>query len=210
MKTLSKNMIIGGLLLGGFTIFGTSLLTGVNGLTKERIIENEKAALLQSLNQVLDASRYNNALNTDVIAIKATELNRDEDTIVYRARKDDQNVAAILTVTAPDGYSGKIKMLVAINIDGTLSGVRVIKHKETPGLGDKIDVSRDPWITQFAGLSLDKPRAKKWKVKKDGGQFDSFSGATITPRAVVKAVARSLQYFTESKESLFKQAVSQP
>ena len=204
MKSLSKNMIIGALLLGGFALFGSGLLALINSTTATLIADNERDALLNSLNQVIDHTQYDNALDKDIIKVQATTLNRGEDTIIYRARKNKQAVAAILTVTAPDGYNGKIKMLVAININGSLSGVRVVKHKETPGLGDKIDITRDNWINSFTGKSLGQPTLANWKVKKDGGEFDSFSGATITPRAVVKAVAKSLQYFRDNKDLLFK------
>ncbi len=204
MQGLSKNMLIGALLLGCFAIFGSGLLAFINSMTEKRIAENERQALLNSLNQVIDASQYDNALEEDSISVNANTLNRDEASIVYRARKNNKAVAAIMTVTAPDGYNGKIKMLVAVNTNGKVAGVRVVAHKETPGLGDKIDVSRDNWINSFSGKSLQQPNINLWTVKKDGGEFDSFSGATITPRAVVKAVKNSLQYFENNQDLLFQ------
>ncbi|MBD3634211.1 MAG: electron transport complex subunit RsxG, partial [Methylophaga sp.] len=126
-----------------------------------------------------------------------------EPTAGDRARQNGELVAVVLTVIAPDGYSCTIRMLVGIYHSGKLAGVRVIDHKETPGLGDKIDVKKDDWILQFEGLSLGKPPASKWKVKKDGGEFDQFTGATITPRAVVAAVKKSLEYFRKHRDELF-------
>jgi len=122
---------------------------------------------------------------------------------VFRARKNNEPVAAVLTSVAPDGYSGSIKILIAVYADGSLSGVRVISHKETPGLGDKIDAQRDDWILQFAGLSLSSPDKSRWKVKKDGGDFDQFTGATITARAVVNAIKRTLEFFEANQDKLF-------
>jgi electron transport complex protein RnfG len=111
---------------------------------------------------------------------------------VYRARKQNQPVATIFQVTAPDGYSGNIRLLVGVNSDQSLAGVRVLAHKETPGLGDKIEIEKADWIKQFTGKSLINPSESQWAVKKDGGEFDQFSGATITPRAVVNQTKRVL------------------
>ena len=112
--------------------------------------------------------------------------------------------AAVLTAVAPEGYGGGIRLLVAINYDGTLAGVRVLSHHETPGLGDKIEAERSDWILQFEGLSLENPAPRNWRVKKDGGRFDQFTGATITPRAVVAAVYDALVYFEAHREALFE------
>jgi electron transport complex protein RnfG len=114
-----------------------------------------------------------------------------------------QPVAAIFTSVAPDGYSGNIKLLVGILHNGVLAGVRVISHKETPGLGDAIEADRSNWILSFNEKSLQNPPLKQWGVKKDGGFFDSFTGATITPRAVVNAVKNTLLYFQENREMIF-------
>jgi electron transport complex protein RnfG len=103
----------------------------------------------------------------------------------------------------PDGYSGPIKLLVAVNYDGTLGGVRVISHKETPGLGDKIEESRSDWVLGFNGKSLTDPLLEKWKVKRDGGIFDQFTGATITPRSIVSAVKHTLLYERDHRDALY-------
>jgi electron transport complex protein RnfG len=172
--------------------------------TREQIKENEREALLSGINALIPHEQYDNAILQDTIVLDATEaLGTEEPTTVYRARKQGENVAVVLTAVAPNGYSGTIKMLVGIYADGTLAGVRVINHKETPGLGDKIDEKKADWIFQFEGLSLTNPASEKWKVKKDGGEFDQFTGATITPRAVVSAVKRSLEYFRSHSDELF-------
>jgi electron transport complex protein RnfG len=118
--------------------------------------------------------------------------------------------AVVFEVVAPDGYSGKIKLLVAIRANGEVIGVRVVSHKETPGLGDYIEIAKSPWIKLFEGTTLDKDGDSKWRVKKDGGQFDYVTGATITPRAVVKAVYRSLLYFNENRTELLTGKIAQP
>src|SRR5690606_4959952 len=111
---------------------------------------------------------------------------------VYRAFRGGEPVAALFNSVAPDGYSGEIRLLVGVRVDGSLSGVRVLSHKETPGLGDPIEVRHSDWITRFSGLSLENPPFERWKVRRDGGDFDQFTGATITPRAVVKATRNTL------------------
>jgi electron transport complex protein RnfG len=111
-------------------------------------------------------------------------------------------VAVILPVTAPDGYSGTIELIVGVNRDGTVAGVRALQHRETPGLGDKVDVKKSDWVLDFNGHSLGQPPEEQWTVKKDGGVFDTFTGATITPRAVTAAVKRGLLYFDAHRESL--------
>jgi electron transport complex protein RnfG len=112
-------------------------------------------------------------------------------------------VALVIAAVAPDGYSGSIRLLVGINRDGSLAGVRTLAHRETPGLGDRIEAQRDDWILGFAGKSLDRPALQAWRVKRDGGVFDQFTGATITPRAVVRAVKNSLIYYRDNREALF-------
>ncbi|MBE9559884.1 MAG: electron transport complex subunit RsxG, partial [Proteobacteria bacterium] len=130
-------------------------------------------------------------------------LSTKEETLAYRARKNSQNVAVVFTSVAPNGYNGSIRLLVGINADGSLSGVRVVKHRETPGLGDVVEISRSDWILGFDNKSLSDPDTRGWKVKRDGGVFDQFTGATITPRAVVKAVHNALLYFDKNQGMLF-------
>ncbi len=204
MKDLQKHIIRVGLLLGLFAIVATTLVALTEENTREQIRENQRQALLDGINALIPHDEYDNAILQDTLTLPATEaLGTEEPTSVYRARQNGEPVAAVLTVIAPDGYSGTIRMLVGIYHSGKLAGVRVIDHKETPGLGDKIDVKKDDWILQFEGLSLGNPPASKWKVKKDGGEFDQFTGATITPRAVVAAVRQSLEYFRKHRDELF-------
>jgi len=204
MKDLQKHIIRVGVLLGLFAIVATTLVALTEENTREQIKENQRQALLDGINALIPHDEYDNAILQDTLVLPATEaLGTEEPTSVYRARQNGEPVAAVLTVIAPDGYSGTIRMLVGIYHSGKLAGVRVIDHKETPGLGDKIDVKKDDWILQFEGLSLGNPPASKWKVKKDGGEFDQFTGATITPRAVVAAVRQSLEYFRKHRDELF-------
>ena len=155
--------------------------------------------------QILPESLHDNDLLQDAIKIPAGgELHNREQTLAYRARLNGQPSAIILETVAPDGYSGDIKLLVAIAADGSISGVRVLAHKETPGLGDYIDIGHSDWIKKnFDGQSLAKTPDDAWKVKKDGGSFDYMTGATITPRAVVKAVHGVLKYFADHRDELF-------
>ncbi|EMR12779.1 electron transport complex protein RnfG [Methylophaga lonarensis MPL] len=193
-----------GLLLAIFAITATVLVALTETQTRERIVENQRQATLRAIAAVVPEQSFDNDILTDTLTLPATAaLGTTEATTVYRARLDETPVAAVLNVVAPNGYSGSIHMLVGIYYDGTVSGVRVIAHKETPGLGDKIDERRDDWILQFSGLSLENPPAVRWKVKRDGGSFDQFTGATITPRAVVGAVQQALIYFQEHRDRLF-------
>ncbi len=192
-------------LLGLFAFTGASSLVWVHASTKDRIAENERKLLLARLNEIVMVGTYNNDLATDTYAVNAPEfLGSDETLQIYRARQQNQPVALILTTVAPDGYNGAIRLLVGITTDGEIAGVRVVRHRETPGLGDKIETSRSTWILGFNGRSLD--NTSNWAVKPDGGEFDSLTGATITPRAVVNAVHKSLLYFKSNNKILFTTA----
>jgi len=200
----AKNTLLAGLALALFGLVTSALVAVTHESTKERIAENEKQALLKGLYEIVPPDRLDNDIYNDFITVQAAGLGyRGQLATIYRARRGEVPVAAILNVVAPDGYSGAIKMLVGVNFDGTLAGVRVIDHKETPGLGDAVDERKSNWITHFDGLSLRNPMPEQWKVKKDGGQFDQFTGATITPRAVVKAVRKSLEYYETYLHQIF-------
>ncbi len=189
----------------GFTVVGTVLLATTYFTTRLPIVESERQAKLKLFEQVLPASLHDNDLLTDGVKVApGGDLGNREETLAYRARIAGQPSAVILEATAPDGYSGDIKLLIAVRADGELAGVRVLAHKETPGLGDYIDIAHGDWIRKnFDGQSLAKTSDDRWKVKKDGGSFDYMAGATITPRAVVKAVHKALTYFTAHREELF-------
>lgn len=172
--------------------------------TADRIAINERNYRLRALNEIVAADRYDNALFDDTTTVADPELlGTDEPVTVYRARMTGNPVAVILGVVAPQGYSGAINLLVGINADGTVAGVRVAEHRETPGLGDFIETGRSDWILGFDDRSLGDPPLQQWLVRRDGGAFDQFTGATITPRAVVKAVRNALLYFEANREQLF-------
>ena len=200
-----RNMIISALVLAVFAMVGTFFVSFTFDETIEQINENKRIALLKAFHVLIAPSAHDNDIFTDIIQVKNKALlGKDKPTNIYRARKLNQPVAVIINSVAPDGYSGNIELLVAINYNGSLAGVRVVGHKETPGLGDAIDENRSDWITKFKGYSLTRPDKKGWAVKRDGGEFDQFTGATITPRAIVKAVYNTLRYYKEHRESLYE------
>ncbi len=206
-----RPVFISAIFLLVFAVIGTGLVAFTFDSTAERIAENQRRALLKNLNELLPSSRYDNDIFSDILMVHNSELlGTNEPVPVYRARKNGWPIAAVLAPVAPDGYNGNIRLLVAINLDGTLAGVRVIKHRETPGLGDGIEASRSDWILGFNGKSLSNPSKEGWGVKRDGGRFDQFTGATITPRAVVKAVHKALLYFKRNKQHLFERAPKIP
>ncbi len=197
-------MGIAALILSGFAIAGTTLVALTFTGTRDIIAENERLALLSNLNALVPPERYNNELEADFIRVIDPELlGTAEPVTVYRAYRGGRPVAVLGAPVAPDGYSGPIKLLVGVYADGTLAGVRVLSHRETPGLGDAIDIIRSDWIRVFDGKSLGNPVLEDWAVKKDGGAFDQFTGATVTPRAVVKATREFLEYFQQNRNRLF-------
>lgn len=202
LRLQADPLLLAAAVLGGFSVAGIGLVGLTQWLTAGQIAAAERQILLDSLGQLVPAGSYDNDLLGDTVTVDAPELG-PEPVLVYRARSGGQPVTAIFTTVAPDGYNGAIRLLVAVRVDGRLTGVRVVSHKETPGLGDGVEVQRSDWILQFDGKSLGDPPPERWKVRRDGGAFDQFTGATITPRAVVRAVRRTLEYFGEHRESLF-------
>lgn len=199
-----RQMLISAGILAGFAVAGSLLLSLTEAGTKDQIIANERDYLISSLNQVLPPAQHDNDLLHDTRLLTAPDaFGTEQPVTVYRGRQQGKPVAALFTVVAPDGYSGAIKLLVGVRWDGSLAGVRAVSHRETPGLGDAVEVSRSDWIKGFAGLSIGNPPEPQWRVKKDGGAFDQFTGATITPRAVVKAVKKALIYFADHREAFF-------
>ncbi len=202
--TYKKNILITASLLMLFAVSGAALVGLTFNQTADDIKHNEELTLLKKLNNIIPANAYDNDLLLDTITIQAeTLLGTKEDTLAYRARKDGKNIAVVLSSIAPGGYNGPINLLVGIYADGKLAGVRVIKHRETPGLGDAVELSHSDWILDFTGKALKQPDDRHWKVKRDGGIFDQFTGATITPRAVVKAVHDALIYYDKKSSILF-------
>lgn len=196
------------LLLALFAALSAAILAFVHHKTKDRTAFNERAYLLRSLNSVLAPDEYDNDLSSDIIQVSDLEhLGSDEPLTVYRARRDGLPVAAIISSTAV-GYSGPIQLIVGVYYDGTLSGVRVVSHRETPGLGDKIEADRSDWILDFTGRSLEASTGEDWEIRQDGGVFDQFTGASITPRSVVKSVHNTLLYFAANRSDIFERRQS--
>jgi len=191
------------LILSAFAAGAALLLTVVYQVATPVLQQHQQESLLAQLNSLVPSDRYNNALTTDVLIVNEPSLDAKKPVTVFRARHNNQPVAALLLVTAPNGYSGEIKLLVGVWADSSLAGVRVIAHKETPGLGDYIEDKRSPWVHQFDGKSLKDPAPERWKVKKDGGIFTYNTGATITPRAIVGAVSRTLTWVNQQGDALY-------
>ena len=199
-----RQILLSGVFLWLFAVVGTTLVALTEYGTSEAILENERQVLLRNLYALLPRDKLDNDIATDTLELPAsTLLGTDGDSTVYRARLAGEPVAAIFNSIAPDGYNGKIHLLVGIYIDGSLAGVRVVKHAETPGLGDAVEIRKSPWINDFAGKSLTNPSQERWAVKRDGGDFDQFTGATITPRAVVAAVRNTLLYYQQNADMIF-------
>lgn len=192
------------LALGSVLALLTAVLVWLAGVTRERIAMNQQSGVTAGLSALLAPNSYDNEPLLDRIEVTAPDLlGTARPVAVYRARKNGRPVAAVLRPIAPDGYRGPIELLVAIAYDGTLIGVQVLHHNETPGLGDQFETREADWLQAFGGLSLSNPPQQRWTVRKDGGDFDAFTGATITPRAIVKAVRRSLEFYRLHKEALF-------
>lgn len=204
MKRIARSTLQTAINLVFFSILGTAILASTFLLTHDEIVKSEEAEKLKLITQIVPPALFDNDIIQDTISIPADKLLGLEDrTTVYRARLKGQPSAVVIEAVAPDGYSGKISLILAVRANGELAGVRVVAHKETPGLGDYIELPKSPWIKGFDAKSQEVYKEADWKVKKDGGQFDYMAGATITPRAVVKAVHKALQYFDANREQLF-------
>ncbi len=195
---ISKNTKI----LALFAIACTLAVSVVSELTKDRIKAQHQQQLLKTLHSIIEPSRYDNDIANDCIMMSAPELGSNKVKTAYIARKAGEIVAVAITSTAPQGYNGNIDFIMAINTDGSVSGVRVLKHQETPGLGDKIEIRKSDWITKFTGKRILSEDDRRWAVSKDNGMFDQFTGATITPRAVVQGVKSTLNYFNQHRGSI--------
>jgi Na+-translocating ferredoxin:NAD+ oxidoreductase subunit G len=188
----------------------TALLALVAGLTRERIADNEQAWIKQRLDALVAPDSHDNDLLADSIAVAAPDLLGSAQPVrIYRARRGGAPVAAVIRPMAPDGYRGPIELLVAIGRDGRLIGVQVIRHEETPGLGDAFESRDVHWLDRFRGRSLNDPPTQRWTVRRDGGDFDAFTGATITPRAIVKAVRNALEYYQRNSQRIFDQPAAE-
>lgn len=198
--SISRNAM----LLGFFAVLCTGTIALINLITKPLILEQEQIALQNNINELISVDRYDNQIiGSCFFVIDKNLLGNETPKQIYIATKGGNPVAALIQTSTLKGYSGEIKLIVGIDIDAKVTGVRVNSHTETPGLGDKIQTNKSDWILSFDGQTYQASQAKIWDVKKDGGNFDAFTGATITPRAVIHSVKDSLIYFQKNKDKLF-------
>ncbi len=204
-ETMGQSIVRSIIGLSIFAIITAGLIAITQVATKDKIAEQVKIARSKALLEIVPLSDHNNDMLSDSFWLEATQaLGLGEKSEAFIAKQDGVPTALILPVVAPEGYSGPIRLIVGINTTGIIRGVRVIKHKETPGLGDKIDLKKSDWIRGFEGKSLENTTSENWKVKKDGGEFDQLTGATITPRAIVQAVYQALHYYRDHQTKLLK------
>ena len=182
----------------------TTLVAATYQLTRDRIVANEKAMLEQSLQPALAGTAYEGNVSESRLVIQPPhDLPGNDAALIYRVYAQDKPVAALFAVTARDGFSGLIRILVGVTFDGTITGARILQHRETPGLGDKIESAKSDWIFQFDGRSMGNPEATGWAIRNDGGEFDQLTGASVTPRAVVGAIRDTLLYFDAHRDEIF-------
>lgn len=180
-------------------------LVVIANVTRERIARNQEAWIKEHLDALVSPQDYDNDPLTDTTEVSAPDLLGTASPVTaYRMRKAGAPVAVAIRSIAPDGYRGPLELLVAIAPGGQLLGVQVIRHDETPGLGDAFENRDAGWLDRFRGLSLSNPPQQRWSVRRDGGDFDAFTGATITPRAIVKAVRRTLEYYRGNEDRLYQ------
>jgi electron transport complex protein RnfG len=197
-------ILLAAVVLSAFSVTGVALVAVTHHLMDGRIAENQRVAMLSKLESIIPDGQFDNEPLEDLIQVSARDLLGAENTRVYRVRKAGEPTAVILDPVVPDGYAGPIQLLVSVLRDGSVGGVRVLYHHETPGLGDKIEERKSDWVLSFDGKSLSNPTPEGWAVKRDGGEFDQFTGATITPRAIVQAVKNTLIYVQQQGETLFE------
>jgi electron transport complex protein RnfG len=202
-ETMTQSIIRAVIGLSIFAVITAGLIAITQVSTKDIILEQIKIARSKALLEIVPLSEHNNEMLADSFWLEATHLlGLGEKSEAFIAKQDGVPTTLILPVVAPEGYSGPIRLIVGIDNTGTIKGVRVIKHKETPGLGDKIDLKKSDWILGFVGKSLLNTSTDQWKVKKDGGEFDQLTGATITPRSIVKAVHQALIFYRDNQAAL--------
>lgn len=205
MRVLGRSITRNGLILAAFAVATAVLIAGTYLQTRERIAAEQRAAEERALLEIVPRDAHENSLLDDTLPapVGDDKLKLTEPRPIYRARRDGRVETVLIPARAPDGYSGAINLVVGVERDGTVAGVRVLEHRETPGLGDKVDRRKSDWIEDFVGRSLENPAPAQWKVRKDKGVFDQFTGATITPRAVVAATRRALEYVQANEAALF-------
>lgn len=203
--SMGQSIVRGVIGLGLFAVITAGLIALTQINTADRIENEIKKARSKALFEIVPLANHNNDMLADAFWIDAKALGLKEYAEAFIAKTDGHAHTLILPAIAPDGYTGPINLIIGINQYGIIEGVRVTSHKETPGLGDKIDIKKDGWITGFNGKSLENTEPKAWKVRKDGGEFDQLTGATITPRAVVNAVHKALVFYKENQVALYQQ-----
>ena len=207
----SGSVLTTAIILGALAAICSALVALTYDVTEERIVENRQRFLEESLAPMLEGIEYEGKLSDSTLTIPApNDLPGNDDVLVYRVYADGQPVAAIFSVSARDGYAGIIRLLVGVSAAGTVNRVRVLEHRETPGLGDRIESTKSDWMEHFNGRSIGDPALDSWNIRRDGGDFDQLSGASITSRAVVKAVRETLVYFAAESERVFAAASDNP
>ncbi len=197
-------IIKSGITLAVIAAICTALVALTYQVTHGRITANEQAWLEQSLQPALSGLFFDSGVSESRVTIPAPhELPGSEDAVIYRVYSGDSPVAALFVISARDGYAGAIRLLVGIDINGAITGVHVLAHRETPGLGDRIESTKSGWVKQFDCRSLGDPIASGWKIKRDGGEFDQLTGASVTPRAIIKAIKETLVYFEANRVAVF-------
>lgn len=196
--------------LAGIAAICTALVALTYHTTAERIAANEKAWLERSLQPALSGLFFDSGVTDSSITLQPPhDLPGREAAIIYRVYAEREPVAALFVVTARDGYSGPIRLLIGVETSGKISGIHVLEHRETPGLGDRIESSKSDWAQQFNGRSLLDPQPSGWLIKNDGGEFDQLTGASVTPRAIVKAIKQTLLYFDQHRDTVFAESPPQ-
>ncbi len=204
---MSGSALKTGLTLGAVTGTCILLVMAVALSTREPVEKSQRRAALAQINEILSKDLYDNDPLTDVITVTAPVSLGGSDQTIHRAYLNGEPSALVMQAQTLDGYAGRIDLLVSVKASGEVLGVRVTYHRETPGLGDAIELRISDWVRSFTGKSLNNPEPPGWRVQRDGGQFDQFTAATITPRAVVDAVREALLYFEQNKQRLFSQTV---
>ena len=200
----AQSVIRSGTTLALIAAICTALVAATYELTTERIAANEKAWLEESLQPALAGVIYDTEVSESRLVISSPhELPGSDEALIYRVYFDEQPVAALFAVTARNGFSGPIRILLGVDFDGVVTGLRILQHRETPGLGDKIVSARSDWVYQFDGRSIGDPDVSGWAIRGDGGEFDQLTGASITPRAVVKAMRDTLIYYEAHRDEIF-------
>lgn len=204
MSQRNKNPFAGALTLAAVAAVCATLVAGTWQLTRDRIAANAKAQLERSLAPALGGLEYDGSLTGAMVELPPPhDLPGKEAAAIYRVYAAGAPVAALIAVTAEDGYAGPIRILLGVDRHGVVTGLRILEHRETPGIGDGIAHDRSNWAEQFRGRALGDPPAGRWSIRDDGGDFDQLTGASVTPRAVIKAARDTLIYFDANRETVF-------